>query len=78
MEESQVKSEEADALTEVPDKQTLLAVLQFLKKNNFGDTVEQLQKESKFKLEDDLKSSTVPQTSSEVTAALSAYKRFVL
>ncbi|XP_014677926.1 PREDICTED: transcription initiation factor TFIID subunit 5-like [Priapulus caudatus] len=68
-----VKAEANKESESNPDKQTLLAVLQFLKKHNLKDTQELLQKEAKLKVDDD-SNNTVAQTNSEVSAALSAYK----
>ncbi|XP_060561519.1 LOW QUALITY PROTEIN: transcription initiation factor TFIID subunit 5-like [Ruditapes philippinarum] len=66
----EIKSENK---TDVSDKQTLLAVLQFLKKNNLKGTEELLKKETG--LDDaDVKPDTTGQSASEVSHALAAYK----
>ncbi|KAK3575934.1 hypothetical protein CHS0354_006251 [Potamilus streckersoni] len=59
--------------TDLSDKQTLLAVLQFLRKNNFKETEGLLKKESGI-TDDDVKTDTAHPSASEVSYALAAYK----
>ncbi|KAL5005773.1 hypothetical protein ScPMuIL_016931 [Solemya velum] len=59
--------------TDVSDKQTLLAVLQFLKKNNLKDTETLLKRETGI-TEADITEETAGSTESEVSHALAAYK----
>uniref|UniRef100_T1J5I9 Transcription initiation factor TFIID subunit 5 n=1 Tax=Strigamia maritima TaxID=126957 RepID=T1J5I9_STRMM len=65
-----VKTEDVKP-ADVPDKATLLAVLQFLKKRNFKDTEEILRKEAKF-FEEKLENSNA--SDSDVSNVLSVYK----
>ncbi|VDI66636.1 Hypothetical predicted protein [Mytilus galloprovincialis] len=60
--------------SDVSDKQTLLAVLQFLKKNNLKCTEELLKKEAGV-TDDDVKPQSAGQSESDVANALAAYKR---
>ncbi|XP_022326421.2 transcription initiation factor TFIID subunit 5-like [Crassostrea virginica] len=58
---------------DVSDKQTLLAVLQFLKKNNLKGTEELLKREASIK-DDDVRPPTSSQSETDVSHALAAYK----
>ncbi|XP_052812149.1 transcription initiation factor TFIID subunit 5-like isoform X1 [Mya arenaria] len=63
----------AEGMTGVSDKQTLAAVLQFLKKHNLKGTEELLKKETGIK-DTDVAPESSAQTASEVSHALAAYK----
>ncbi|KAH3747761.1 hypothetical protein DPMN_182191, partial [Dreissena polymorpha] len=62
-----------ESKTDVTDKQTLLAVLQFLKKHNLKGTEDFLKKETGLQ-DTDVSQDTSAQTASEVAHALAAYK----
>ncbi|KAL4217145.1 Transcription initiation factor TFIID subunit 5 [Mactra antiquata] len=62
-----------ESKADVSDKQTLIAVLQFLKKNNLKDTEELFKKETGLN-DADVKPDTGVQSASEVSHALAAYK----
>ncbi|OWF36015.1 transcription initiation factor TFIID subunit 5-like [Mizuhopecten yessoensis] len=59
--------------SDISDKQTLLAVLQFLKKNNLKDTEELLKRESGIK-DDEVTPQSATASESDVSHALAAYK----
>ncbi|XP_060063329.1 transcription initiation factor TFIID subunit 5-like [Ylistrum balloti] len=59
--------------SDVSDKQTLLAVLQFLKKNNLKDTEELLKREAGIK-DDEVTPHSTTASESDVSHALAAYK----
>ncbi|KAK3083461.1 hypothetical protein FSP39_023256 [Pinctada imbricata] len=62
-----------EAKSDFSDKQTLLAVLQFLKKNNLKGTEDLLKREAGIK-DDDVIPQTAPPSETDVSHALAAYK----
>ncbi|XP_050418483.1 transcription initiation factor TFIID subunit 5 [Patella vulgata] len=68
-----IESGKAPVKPDISEKQTLLAVLQFLKKHNLAETESQLKREAKL-TDDDVATENSAPSESEVSHALAAYK----